>query len=70
MTPSYTSYGKKLSRTLCEALIAEVRKLGPNQTLIVPADDGEEFAVIPLAEFYRLNMSQEDAARPAGATAN
>jgi hypothetical protein len=70
MTHGYTSYSKDLSRTLCEELTAEVRKLGPNETLVVQAADGEEFAVIRLAEFYRLNMSQEDASRPAGAMAN
>jgi hypothetical protein len=70
MTPGFTSHSKDLSSALRDELIAEVRSLGPNQTLVIPADDGEEFAVIPLAEFYRLNMSQEDAARPAGATAN
>jgi len=70
MTLGYTSYGKHLSRAMCEELIAEVRKLGQNETLVVQAGDGEEFVVMPLADFYRLNMSQEDAARPAGATAN
>jgi hypothetical protein len=70
MTPGYTSHSKDLSRALRDELIAEVRTLGPNQTLVIQSDDGEEFVVIPLAKFYSLNMSQEDAARPAGATAN
>ena len=61
------SIDRHLNCAICVKLIAEIRKLPVDHTLIIQAaDNGEEYAVIPVAEFHRLCLAEHGASSDAG----